>query len=148
MTITWGFFRTVDRTLNQYGEAKYTVTDAMINKAKAHIRDLKLPKAAPIQYLEDRTKHNGETYSEMGNWTQFRDKVTITKSPKATVNGNKVTLSDCDEAVAVEVRKGSDESGELLYFANLFTFNSPVSLANTSLWAVQYDGKRVKVNVQ
>ena len=145
---TWGFFRTVDRTLNQYGEAKYTVTDAMINKAKAHIRDLKLPKAAPIQYLEDRTKHNGETYSEMGNWTQFRDKVTITKSPKATVNGNKVTLSDCDEAVAVEVRKGSDESGELLYFANLFTFNSPVSLANTSLWAVQYDGKRVKVNVQ
>ena len=30
----------------------------------------------------------GDTYCQMGYWTQFRDKVKITKTPKATVNGN------------------------------------------------------------
>lgn len=144
----WGFFRPIDITYEQYGTTKYTVTDAMINASKARVRDMKLPKAAPMQYLEDRTTHGGETYSEMGNWTQFRDKVAITKSPSATVSGSKVTLKDCEEAVAVEVRRGSDSNGDLLYFSNMFSFNSPVAVSGNSLWAVQYDGKRVKVNVQ
>ena len=143
----WGFFRTIDQTYSQYGETKYTVTDAMINASKARVRDMNLPKAAPIQYLEDRTKHGGVTYSEMGYYTQFKDKVTITKSPKATVSGNKVTLSDCDQAVAVEVRRGTTDTGELLFFANTNSFTVPnsVSLSGATLWAVQYDGKRVKV---
>ena len=143
----WGFFRTIDQTYSQYGETKYTVTDAMINASKARVRDMNLPKAAPIQYLEDRTKHGGVTYSEMGYYTQFKDKVTISKSPKATVSGNKVTLSDCDQAVAVEVRRGTTDTGELLFFANTNSFTVPnsVSLSGATLWAVQYDGKRVKV---
>ena len=143
----WGFFRTIDQTYSQYGETKYTVTDVMINASKARVRDMKLPKAAPIQYLEDRTKHGGETFSEMGYWTQFKDKVTISKSPKASVNGRKVSLTDCDQAVAVELRRGTAETGDLLYFANLFNFEVPasVSLSGNTLWAVQYDGKRVKV---
>ncbi len=141
----WGFFRTIDQTYSQYGETKYTVTDAMINASKARVRDMNLPKAAPIQYLEDRTKHGGVTYSEMGYYTQYKDKVQITKTPKASISGSKVTLTDCDQAVAVEVRRGTSETGELLYFSNMFSFTSPVSLSGTSLWAVQYDGKRVKV---
>ena len=143
----WGFFRTIDQQYSQYGETRYTVTDAMINAAKTRVREKNLPKAAPIQYLEDRAKFGGTTYSEMGYYTQFKEKKTITKKPSCTVNGNKVTLSNCDEAVAVEVRRGTSETGDLLYFSNLFTFNVPasVSLANASLWAVQYDGKRVAV---
>ena len=141
----WGFFRTIDQTYSQYGETKYTVTDAMINASKARVRDMNLPKAAPIQYLEDRTKHGGETYSQMGYFTQYRDKVQITKTPKASISGSKVTLTDCDQAVAVEVRRGTAETGELLYFSNMFTFTSPVTLSGNTLWAVQYDGKRVKV---
>ena len=143
----WGFFRTIDQTYDQYGETRYTVTDAMINASKARVRDMNLPKAAPIQYLEDRTKHNGVTYSEMGFYTQYKDKVTISKTPKASVSGRKVTLTDCDQAVAVEVRRGNADTGELLYFSNLFSFEVPasVSLSGNSLWAVQYDGKRVKV---
>lgn len=141
----WGFFRTIDQTYAQYGETKYTVTDAMINASKARVRDMNLPKAGPMQYLDDRTKHNGVTYSEMGYWSQFKDKVTITKSPKASISGSKVSLTDCDQAVAVEVRRGTAETGELLYFSNMFNFTSPVSLSGNTLWAVQYDGKRVKV---
>ena len=144
----WGFFRTIDQTYSQYGSTKYTVTDAMINASKARVRDMKLPKAAPIQYLEDRTTHGGTTYSQMGYYTLFRDKTAITKTPTASVSATTVSLNNCDQAVAVELRRGTDESGELLYFSNMFTFNAPVTLAGNSLWAVQYDGKRVKVTVQ
>ena len=144
---TWGFFRTIDQTYSQYGETKYTVTDAMINASKARVRDMNLPKAAPIQYLEDRAKFGGETYSQMGYWTQYRDNVTITKTPKATISGSKVTLSDNEEAVTVEVRRGSTEAGELLYFSNMNVFTVPtgVSLSGATLWAVQADGTRKQV---
>ena len=143
----WGFFRPIDQTYTQYGETKYTVTDAMINASKARVRDMKLPKAAPIQYLEDRTKHGGELYSEMGYYTQFKDKKAITKTPKYSVSGSNVTLTDCEEAVAVEVRVGASSTGSLLYFSNLFSFTLPggISLGNNSLWAVQADGTRVAV---
>jgi len=141
----WGFFRTIDQTYEQYGVTKYTVTDAMINKAKAAVRDMALPKADPIQYLEDRTKFGGETYSQMGYWTQFKDKKNITKTVKAKIEGSKVTLTDYEEAVAVELRRGSTSEGELLYFSNMAVFTSPVSLTGNTLWAVQADGKRVKV---
>lgn len=143
----WGFFRTIDQTYSQYGDTKYLVTDAMINASKARVRDMKLPKAAPIQYLEDRTKHGGETYSQMGHFSQFKDKKPITKSPKYELNGNTVTLTDCDEAVAVEVRQGSSFVGQLRYFSNMFSFTLPsnINLSNNSLWAVQADGTRVAV---
>jgi len=144
----WGFFRTIDQTYEQYGSTKYTVTNTMINASKARVRDMNLPKAAPIQYLEDRAKFGGETYSEMGYFTQYRDKVKITKNPKYSADGNKVTLTDCDQAVAVEVRRGSSQDGELLFFSNMFSFTSPVSLSGNSLWAVQYDGTRKQVTKQ
>ena len=143
----WGFFRTIDQTYSQYGETKYTVTEAMINASKARVRDMKLPKAAPMQYLEDRTKHGGETYSQMGYWTQFKEKKAITKAPKYEVNGNNISLTDCDEAVAVEIRQGDSATGELRYFSNMFTFTLPggINLSTHSLWAVQADGKRVAI---
>lgn len=143
----WGFFREIDRTYSQYGETKYTVKNEMINASKARVRDMNLPKAAPIQYLEDRTTHGGTTYSQMGYFTQFKDKVKITKTPKASVSGRSVKLTDCDQAVAVEVRRGTSDTGDLLYFSNMFNFDVPssVSLAGNSLWAVQADGTRIKV---
>ncbi|MBP5689662.1 MAG: M60 family metallopeptidase [Bacteroidales bacterium] len=144
---TWGFFRTIDQTYEQYGKTKYTVTDVMINASKARVRDMGLPKAAPIQYLEDRATFGNTTYSQMGYYTQFKDKVKISKTPKATISGRSVKLTDCDQAVAVEVRRGTESTGELLFFSNMFNFDVPssVSLSGNSLWAVQSDGQRIKV---
>lgn len=144
----WGFFREIDQQYEQYGKAYYGVTDVMINASKARVRDMNLPKAAPIQYLEDRAKFGGETYCDMGYWTQFKNKEKITKSPKASVSGKKVTLSDCDQAVSVEVRQGTTKEGTLLYFSNMFNFDCPVTLTGNTLWAVQSDGERIKVTVQ
>ena len=144
----WGFFRTVDTQYEQYGKAYYGVTTAMINASKARVRDMNLPKAGPLQYLEDRLTFGGEKYADMGYWELFKNKTKIAGTPKASVNGNKVTLSDYDGVVAIEVRNGTSESGELLYFANVSSFTCPVSLTGRTLWAVQYDGVRKKVTVQ
>ena len=144
----WGFFRTIDQQYSQYGTAYYGVTSAMINASKARVRDMDLPKAAPFQYLEDRTTQGGEKFSDMGYWELFKNKTKITGSPKASVSGNKVTVSDFDGVVAIELRRGTSDSGELLYFSNLASFTSPVSLTGNTLWAVQTDGVRKKVSVQ
>ena len=151
----WGFFLPFDQQYTQYYTVLYRVTDQMINESKARVRDMKLPKAAPMQYLEDR-KTSVETKKpncDMGYWTQFKDMPTISGTPTAKVdypnaNGPQVKVSGCENAVAVEVRRGSDSSGELLYFSNMFNFTSKVSLSGASLWAVQADGKRVKVSIQ
>lgn len=143
----WGFFIPIDQQYEQYGTVQYKVTEAMINESRARVRAMNLPKAAPIQYLEDRKSVGSTKYSDMGYWEQYRDKVQITKTPKASVNGYKVTLTDCDQAVAVEVRRGTADDGDILYFSNLFEFTSPVNLSGNSLWAVQYDGTRKKVTI-
>ena len=140
---TWGFFIPIDQQYTQYYTVLYRVTDQMINASKARVRDMNLPKAGPAQYIEDRTSQ-----CDMGYFQTYKDKKTITKTPSATVSGSKVTVSNCEEAVAVEVRRGASEDGQLQYFSNKYSFNSPVALSGNTLWAVQYDGKRVKINVQ
>lgn len=139
----WGFFIPIDQQYTQYYTVLYRVTDQMINASKARVRDMKLPKAPPIQYLEDR-----KDYCDMGHFDAFKAKEAVSGTPSASISGGKVTITGCENAIAVEVRRGNDSTGQLLYFANTFSFTSPVSLSGNSLWAVQYDGKRVRVNVQ
>ena len=139
----WGFFVPIDQQYTQYYTVLYRVTDAMINASKARVRDMNLPKAAPIQYIEDRTAE-----CDMGYFQTYKDKVGMSKTPAASVSGSRVSLSNCDEAVAVEIRRGTSEDGQLLYFSDRNSFNSPVSLSGNSLWAVQYDGKRIRINTQ
>lgn len=146
---TWGFYRPVDITYEQYGSARYRVTEAMIRESKARIAAKGYPKAAPIQYLEDRKVKNGTLYSDMGHFDTYRNKTQITKTPSFTLSGRTYTVADCDQAVAVELRKpaSGETLGELLYFSNLATFTVPdgVNLAGAELYAVQYDGARKPV---
>ena len=144
----WGFFRTIDTQYEQYYTRLYKVDDAMINKYKAQVRDLHLAQAPAIQYLEDRTNQGGTTYSQMGHFSSFKAKTSISKNPSCTVSGQMVTVSDCDQAVAVEVRSGDSVSSDnLKYFSNLYSFTVPskVNLSGCSFWAVQWDGTRKKI---
>jgi len=147
---TWGFFRDIDITYEQYGKARYLVTKDMIASTKAQIKALGLPAAAPIQYIEDRKTKGSVLYCDMGYYTTFKDKTKISKTIKYTVSNRTYTVSDCDQAVAVELRKpaSGENLGELLYFSNLAKFTVPdgVEVANAVLYAVQYDGKRIKIN--
>jgi len=147
---TWGFFRPLDISYEQYGTARYRVTEDMIAAAKAEIAALGYPKAAPIQYIEDRTNKDDRQYCDLGYYETFQNKTKITKTPSYTLSNRTYTVSNCSEAVAIEVRKPASGNtlGELLYFSNLSTFTVPdnVDLSNATLYAVQYDGERKLIN--
>ena len=108
------------------------------------------PKAAPIQYIEDRQIKDNVMYCDMGYYTTFQSNRKITKTPSYTVSGRTYTVTNCDEAVAVELRKAGsgDNLGELVYFSNMSSFTVPdgADLTNTSLYAVQADGDRILIN--
>lgn len=147
---TWGFYRPVDVQYEQYGTARYLVTEEMIAASKARIAAKGYPKAAPIQYIEDRTTKNDVVYSDMGYYTTFKNQTKITKTPSYTVSNRTYTVTNNDQAVAVELRKPAvgETLGDLVYFSNISTFTVPdgIALANLSLYAVQYDGKRILIN--
>lgn len=142
---TWGFFRLIDEPYSQYGTSQYTVTQAMVDASKARVAAKNLPRAKPIQYLEDRGQAGSTLYSQMGYFTQFTGAAATVSSPTAMVNGLQVTVSGCANAVAVEMREGESADGALLFFSNLYSFTLPQTLTGNSLWAVQADGTRVKV---
>ncbi len=149
---TWGFFIPVDITYEQYGKCRYKVTQQMIDDAKASVKAKGYAKAPAIQYIEDRNMKDGDKYSDMGYYTAFQNPTNITKTITCKVNGRNYTASNCDEAVAIEIREPevNGELGKLVYFSNIANFVVPelVELPeNSVIYAVQWDGKRVKVNV-
>ncbi len=142
----WGFFRPVDINYEQYGTAHYKVTEDMVAAVKARIAAKNYPKAAPMQYIEDRTTKGNVRYCDMGYYTTFQSKTKITKTPGFTLSGRTYTVTDCDQAVAVELRKANTD--ELVYFSNLATFTVPdkVDISNVGVFAVQADGERKSIN--
>lgn len=142
----WGFFRPIDVDYDQYGPAHYKVTDEMIAATKARIAAKNYRKAAPMQYIEDRTSKGNTRYCDMGYYTTFKDKTKITKKLSYTVSGRTYAVTGCDEAVAIELRKTT--SNELVYFSNLATFTVPdkADISNVSVYAVQADGERILIN--
>lgn len=145
----WGFYREIDQAYSQYGTAQYTVTKEMIEQSKARIAAKGYPKAAPIQYIEDRQKKDNTIYSEFGYYDVFKNKKTITGTPTYEQSNRKIIVKGCEGAVAVELRKGSAE-GELLYFSNLGSFDVPaqVDMSGVKLYAVQQDGVRKEIRKQ
>ena len=144
----WGFFREINQPYDQYGTALYYVNKDMIEEAQAWVKAQGWPAAPPVQYIEDRQVKNGVTYSDLGYFATYKSKTKITKTPRISSQyGNSYSATDCDEAVAIELRKGSEKDGRILYFSNRkdFTLPSSVSASGNTFWAVQYDGERIKM---
>lgn len=142
----WGFFIPVNTTISQYGTWKYVVTQEMIDDAKAYMATFPT-KAAPIQYIEDRTSDDFDIgnykVGELGYYTQFKNKVTINKVVSYQRNGQRVTVTNGEQAVAFEVYSNS----RVVYFSNFTTFDVPssISLNGSTIYAVQSGGKRVSM---
>lgn len=146
----WGFFMPVNATIEQYGKYPYIVNQSMIDAAKEYMSRFPAPKHA-FQYIEDRKKDEFPStdyrYAEVGDvgyYSQFQNNQKINKTPSVVISGKSITISNGDEAVAFEIRKGTNGTGELLYFSNFFQFTVPssVDVAGASLYAVQADGER------
>lgn len=143
----WGFFEPVDNvTYEQYGTWNYNVTPAMIAEAKAYMAEFPRAKHA-FYYLEDRKDgDNGLDVDpgDVGYYEQFQKNQKITKTITHSRNGQEITITNGEEAVAFEVYKGD----ELVYFANTFSFKVPTSISlneYTKIYAVQADGERIEV---
>ena len=142
----WGFFEPVNAKISQYGDWDYNVTANMISEAKEFMHQYPKPKYA-FQYIEDRKKNEFQPsdyrYTEVGDvgyYTQFTDNIKIQKNISASVSGQKVSISNGDEAVAFEICR----DGNMIYFSNFFNFEVPasISIRGASLYAVQANGER------
>lgn len=148
----WGFFEPVNNeTIEQYGNFKYNVTRQMITKAQNEMKQLPAPKHA-FYYLEDRKNDDVgiENYKvgDVGYYTQFEGEgQKITQTVKYTISGQRVGIIDGKEAVAFELRQGS-EKGKLLFFSNFLSFEVPSSIklnnSGVKIYAVQADGTRIE----
>ena len=148
----WGYFKEVNiANFDQYGTFPYMVFQSMIDQAKDYMAGFSKKLPQPIYYLEDRK--NGDVgienaqVGDVGHYTQFKENAKITGTPTYRLSGKTVTVNNGQQAVAFEVRKGS-ETGELLYFFNFLTYSIPpiVTLDETTkFYAVQADGKRVEM---
>lgn len=162
---TWGFFTPIPAgfKVNQYGTFLYEITDDMINMTRRNIFSKRYPKAAPIQYIEDRKNewfeagdYRSAESGDVGYYDQFKGTAATFADDyvKATLSGNNVIVDSGTgaKAVAFEVRKGNSSNGQLVFFSNSFKFTvflpSGVNINDTKLWAVQADGARrsIKVN--
>lgn len=131
--------------MEQYGEWEYMVTQSMIDKAKAYMKQFPAPKHA-FYYLEDRKKGDigldGEEIGDVGYYTQFKDNVKITKKVTYTLSGQSVAILNGEEAVAYEIRKDN----KLVFFSNFQSFNVPssIDISGASIYAIQADGTKVQ----
>lgn len=155
----WGFLVPVKQFyLRAYGRYNYEVTQEMINEVKAFMS--KFPtKCPPIHFIEDRgyadknddpkSKNPSRLGGDVGLVETFTGKVKITKDVKYSVENRKYTVTDGEQAVGFELRRPTEDGslGKLVWFTNRFNFtvpNAAPEIEGAELYAVQYDGKRVK----
>ena len=149
----WGFFKAHTSKISQYGTYDYNVTAAMINDAKARMSKLPKPKHA-LEYIEDRDAASGpkpgdfawDKVGNMGYYTAYEKNLKVSSSASANVAGRTVAVSNCKEAVAIEIRvKKGSEYGEIRYASNFNEFTVPekVNIAGCAVYAVQADGTRI-----
>lgn len=142
----WGFFIPVSKSseINNM-----VVTQAMINETKKYISQFPKPKHA-FQYIEDRKMQgylDGDfDRSDIGNigfFETYSKNLKLSDSVTASVSGRTVSVSNGDEAVAIEIRK-DDENGQLVYFNNFLKFDIPTSvdISGCVVCAVQADVQR------
>lgn len=149
----WGFFKAHSSKISQYGTYDYRVTTAMINSAKAFMAKFPKPKHA-LEYIEDRDAAAGakpgdfawDRIGNMGYYTTYANNLKVSSSASANVAGKTVAVSNCKEAVAIEIRvKKGSEYGEIRYASNFneFTVPAKVNTSGCAVYAVQADGTRI-----
>jgi len=147
----WGFFKTLNSTVSQYGDYRYRVTADMIKDAKDRMAQYPEP-AHALEYIEDRKGEPApgdpefDKIGDLGYYTVYKENKQVSSSAAATVSGREVTVRNCDEAVAIEIRvKKDDNHGEIRYASNFksFTIPSKIQIGGCAVYAVQANGKRI-----
>lgn len=139
----WGFFRPVDKTIDDYGSAKFAVTQEQIDRVKQRIKALNLNKPeAKIQYISD---HSVDAY---------RSKAAIQIGTATIASGKDITLTGFRNVVAWEVRNAA---GKLIYLSDGGVKDNPASwvlalpagiwVDGCKLYAIDWKGAETLINV-
>ena len=127
----WGFLTPVDKTIDDYGKAKFKITQSQVDDVIAYVESKGYPEVTDmIEYISD------------SNWESFKNKASVQKGT-ATKNGLQVQLSNWENVAAYEAY----ENDELIFVANnKSSFNLPQSATdNTKVYAIAYDGTKTEV---
>lgn len=149
----WGFFRTLNGTVSQYGQYPYRVTLPMVNDAKARMAKFPKPKHA-LEYIEDRNGNEGpkpgdyafDMVGNLGYYTTYEQNLKVSPSASATVSGRTITTKNCENAVAIEIRvRKGDKYDEIRFASNYVTFEIPskIQTSGCAVYAVQADRTRI-----
>lgn len=149
----WGFFKPVNSMVSQYGTYPYRVTSDMIADAKARMAAFPKPKHA-FEYIEDRDSKAGpapgdfvfDRVGDLGYYTAYQNNLKVSSAASATVSGRNVTVRNCENAVAIEIRvRKGDGYGDIRFASNFVTFTIPqkIQTSGCGVYAVQADGTRI-----
>lgn len=136
----WGFFKPVDKMIEDYSTELLRVTPEMVEKVRKEVQAMGLPKPAmPVQYICD------------ANWTYYRDQKAITKGGPAKIQdaGRRLVVPKTWKYyVAIEVK---DASGNLIGLANnneVVIHNSHKVTKECKAYAIDYSGKRTPITIE
>lgn len=136
----WGFFKPVDKMIEDYSTELLRVTPEMVEKVRKEVQAMGLPKPAmPVQYICD------------ANWTFYRDQKAITKGGPAKIQdaGRRLVIpKGWTGYVAIEVK---DASGKLIGLANnneVVIHNSHKVTKECKAYAIDYKGDRTPITIE
>lgn len=134
----WGFLSPINITVNDYGTGTMEVTQTRIDEIKNRINALNLPKPdVALEYISDAT------------WKLYQKKPEVIKGSSSR-NGNRITLSGWQNAVAYEI---TDANKKLLFVSSGINtasstawFELPFEWNNTyKIFAVAANGNRTEI---
>ncbi len=131
----WGYYREVNKMIEDYARRNLTVTKAYADRIKSEIKGRKYPELGEcIEYITD------------SNWQFFKDKANVVKgsaTKQTTAGGTQITCNNYQNAVAFEVR---DKNDNLIFVSNeaQFTVNKAFD-ENTKVYAIAYNRQRTEV---
>ena len=125
----------------------------MSHDAKARMAKFPKPKHA-LEYIEDRNGNEGpnpgdytfDMVGNLGHYSTYEKNLKVSTSASASISGRTVTTSNCQNAVAIEIRvRKGDKYDEIRYASNYVTFEIPskIQTSGCAVYAVQADGTRI-----
>lgn len=126
----WGFYKPVNREIDDYAKRRLQVTEEYVNKIKNEIKALNGTQIKDkIEYITDE------------NWQYFKNKAAVVKGT-ATKNGQKITTTGYQNVVAYEVY----ENSQLIFVTNKNSFDIGKAVTNSMVvYAIAYDGTQTQV---
>ncbi len=128
----WGFLTPVNMNINDYGNGQFTVTQNMVDQAKAYIASKSYPKPdAAFQYITD---SNVNIFKTQGSLT----------AGSASISGNNINISGSSNAVAFQHEK---ENGTITFTSPKTSFTVNSFSEGDKIFAIGTNGDRIEVSL-